>query len=201
MSQNNETLKSGNMEAPVDPRASLKIIDEMIETSKSNIRHNSIFFLLWGWLVLAASLIHFILIQADYIYSWIPWLVLMISGSLASVIIGYRLGRKTKVWSYFDKMMVYLWYGFFFTILIVMFGTSISRIAWTSTTPLIMALYGMGTFISGGILRFKPLLFGGIFCWICSLIAFLVPYEYELLLVAASMLVAYLIPGYMLQSK
>jgi hypothetical protein len=189
------------MENTNDLSNNLKIIHEMIETSKSNIKHNSIFFLLWGWLVLAASLTHFILIKVQFAQPWIPWPILMITGPIASVVIGYRLGKKTRVSSYFDKMMVYLWWGFFITIMIILFGTSMARIPWPSTTPLIISLYGLGTFVSGGILRFKPLLFGGIFCWLCAIISFMVPYDYELLLVTASMLGAYLIPGYILKYK
>ena len=59
--------------------------------------------------------------------------------------------------------------------------------------PLIISLYGMGTFISGGILKFKPLIIGGIACWIISIIAFFVANEYVLLLTALSIIIAYLI--------
>jgi hypothetical protein len=189
------------MEPTFDQNASLRLIHEMIETSKSNIKNNSVFFLLWGWLVLSAAIIHFILLKVDYQLNWLPWPVLMISGSIVSVIIGIRIGRKSTVWSYIDKMMVYLWWGFFFTIMIIIVFANLNKLSWEVTQPLIIALYGMGTYVSGGVLRFRPLIWGGIFSWLCSAIAFLVPYEYGLLLVAASILVAYLIPGYIMQTQ
>jgi len=173
----------------------------MIETSKTNIKDNAIFFLLWGWLVLAASIIHFVLIKINYPLSWLPWPILMISGTIASVIIGIRIGRRSTTWSYIDKMMVYLWWGFFITMVILIVFTNLNKMPWEATQPLIITLYAMATFISGGVLKFKPLLWGGIFSWICAVIAFLIPYEYGLLLIATSIIVAYLIPGYILQNK
>lgn len=189
------------MEPTFDQNASLKLIHEMIETSKSNIKNNAIFFLLWGWLVLSAAIIHFILLKVGYALNWLPWPVLMIAGSIASVFIGIRIGKRSTVWSYIDKMMVYLWWGFFFTIVIIIVFTLLDKLNWHATHPLIITLYGMATFISGGVLRFKPLILGGIFSWICAVVAFIVPYQYGLLLIAVSILVAYLIPGYIMQTQ
>ena len=38
------------MEQTLDQKTSLKLIQEMIETSKTNYKENAIFYLLWGWL-------------------------------------------------------------------------------------------------------------------------------------------------------
>ena len=189
------------MEQTLDQQTSLKLIREMIETSKTNYSENAIFFLLWGWLVLAASIIHFVLLKINYPLSWLPWPILMIGGSIASTIIGIRIGKRSKVWSYIDKMMVYLWYGFFITIVILIVFTILDKLTWHAAQPLIIALYGLGTFVSGGVLKFKPLIIGGIICWICAIAAFILPYEYGLLLISISIIVSYLIPGYILQNK
>jgi hypothetical protein len=189
------------MEPTFDQNASLKLIREMIETSKTNYKENVIFFLLWGWLGMAASIIQFILLKINYPQDWLPWPVLMSAGAIVSVIIGIRIGKRTTVWSYISKMMVYLWYGFFVTVVILIVFANLGKMPWHAAQPMIVALYGLGTFVSGGALKFKPLIWGGIFSWICAIIAFIVPYEYGLLVIAASILVAYLIPGYILKNK
>jgi hypothetical protein len=79
--------------------------------------------------------------------------------------------------------------------------TAKGKIPWQTTYPLIISLYGLGTFVSGGVLKFKPLIIGGIACWIISIIAFLVPPMTVLLLTALSVVVSYLIPGYMLKAR
>lgn len=189
------------METNLTQQESLKIIQEMIATSKNNLKDNSFFYLLWGWLVLIASLSNFVLLQIHSEYAYLPWPVLMTAGGIVSGIAGYRLGKKSKVMSHIDKMMVYLWYGFLVVILIFILMAGLQKIHWQNLNPLIISLYGLGTFVSGGVLKFKPLIIGGIACWIISVCAFFVSMDYVLLLTALSVVIAYLIPGYMLKSK
>jgi hypothetical protein len=68
-------------------------------------------------------------------------------------------------------------------------------------SPIMLATYGMPIFLSGVILRFLPLILGGIGCWVLSTISPIVGYEYQLLLVPAAMLIAWIIPGYLLRKK
>lgn len=68
-------------------------------------------------------------------------------------------------------------------------------------SPIMLAIYGMPIFLSGVILRFTPLILGGIGCWVLSTIAPIVQYDYQLLLVPAAMLIAWIIPGYLLRKK
>ncbi|MCF8369773.1 MAG: hypothetical protein K9G76_12105 [Bacteroidales bacterium] len=189
------------METKLSQEESLKIIHEMIATSKNNLKDNSFFFLLWGWLVLAASLLHFAFIQIHWEYAYIPWPILMFSGGIISAIAGYRIGKRSKVISHIDKMLIYLWYGFLVVMLIILFMSGFSKLDWATTHALIIVLYGFGTFVSGGALKFPPLIIGGIVSWVIAIIAFFVPEQFVLLLIALSIIIAYLIPGYMLKAK
>mgnify|MGYP003694447627 CR=1 FL=1 len=57
-------------------------------------------------------------------------------------------------------------------------------------------------FLSGIILRFKPLIIGGIGCWILSIAAMLIDnYDYQFLLIPLAMIIAWIIPGYLLRAK
>lgn len=191
------------METNLSQQQSLKIIQEMIATSKNNYKDNSFFFLLWGWLVLVASLLHFALlhIPAAREYAWAPWPVLMSSGAVISVIAGYRMGKKSNVMSHVDKMLIYLWYGFFSVFTIILFMAIFGKLSWEMMHPLIIALYGLGTFVTGGVLKFRPLIIGGVAAWIIAFVAFFVTSQYILLLTALSIVIAYLIPGYLLKAK
>jgi len=180
---------------------SLKVITEMIENSKAKIRDNGFFYLLWGWLVLIASVSNFILLIIHYEKSWLLWPILMIGGGIASGIAGYKLGKKAVVKTFFDTAMIYLWYGFLVAILIILFMAANGTISWIASNALIITLYGLGTFVSGGLLNFKPLIFGGIFSWVLAIVTLFIPEIYSLLAVALSVIVAYLIPGYMLSSR
>lgn len=189
------------MDTTITEKESLRIIKEMIETSRNNFKDNGFFFLLWGWLALIASLLHFILLYIGYEYHYLPWPVLMSAGAIVSVIAGIKIGKKARVMSHIDKTIIYLWWGFFITIVILLFAASAGKLPWTTSTPLIIAMVGLGTFASGGALKFPPLIIGGIAAWIISVITLFIPYTYVLLMTALSIIIAYLIPGYMLKSK
>jgi hypothetical protein len=64
-----------------------------------------------------------------------------------------------------------------------------------------LVLYGIPTFLSGVILKFKPLSTGGFICWFLAVAAMFIPYEYQLLLLALAVACAWIIPGYLLRSK
>jgi hypothetical protein len=108
---------------------------------------------------------------------------------------GKRAGYRTHI----DTAVIYLWYGFFFALLVVLAFSIGGKIPWEMSNALIITMYGLGTFVSGGILKFRPLIIGGICCWIIALCAFFVPASYMLLLVALSIIISYLIPGYLLR--
>jgi hypothetical protein len=62
-------------------------------------------------------------------------------------------------------------------------------------------LYGIPTFLSGVVMQFKSLKIGGIACWILALLSAFISPVYGLLLLAAGMVAAWIIPGYLLRKK
>jgi hypothetical protein len=187
------------METSQEYKEKLDVIFEMIENSRTNLKENSFFYLLWGWLVLLASLLHFTLMRMGFFYSFLAWPVIMSIGMIISTIAGIRMGKKSHYRSHLDTAMIYLWWGFFFTMLIPMAFAIAGKIPWGIFNALIISLYGLGTFVSGGILKFRPLIIGGMCCWLICLGAFFIPEEYTILLVSLSIIIAYLIPGYLLR--
>lgn len=187
------------MESTNEYSEKLDLIFGMIENSKRNLRENSFFYLLWGWLVLLASVSHFIMLRMGIFYSFLAWPVIMSVGMVISTIAGIRLGRKSRYLTHLDSAMIYLWWGFFLALLIPLAYAIAGKIPWDITNALIISLYGLGTFVSGGILKFRPLIIGGICCWIICLGVFFIPEDYTLLLVSLSIIIAYLIPGYLLR--
>lgn len=189
------------MDTKFTEQESLKVIQEMIENTKAKFRDNGFFFLLWGWLVLIASATNFILMNLEYEYAWLPWPVTMFGGGIVSGIAGYRLGKKATVKTFFDTAIVSLWFAFTITLFIILITAAVNKISWETSNILIIALYGLGTFISGKMMKFTPLIIGGIFSWAIAVVGLFMPSYYSLLLVAVSIVVAYLIPGYMLKSR
>ncbi len=186
-------------EKPLSGPESLALISEMIQAAKQDLSDNSYDLLLWGWLVLAAALSHFALLQTTYDKPWLAWPVLMGLGTVLAFVNGARRGKRERVRTAQGDFMTFLWGGFG-VMLLFLLGVGMFQ-GWGLAYPLIIALYGLGTFATGGALRFRPLVWGGAACWLLATVAFRVAFDVQLLLVAAAVLVSYIVPGHLLKNQ
>ena len=184
---------------PFSAPDSLRLIQDMIQAAKQDLSDNSFDLLLWGWLVLAAAVSHYVLLQTGYDKPWLAWPVLMSGGSVAAFVHGARRGRRERTHTAQGDAMVYLWAGFG-VLMVMLIGVGYAY-GWQLAYPLIIALYGLGTFATGGVLRFRPLVWGGAACWLLATVAFRASLDAQLLLVAAAVLVAYIVPGHLLRNQ
>ena|SRR6218665_240525 len=174
---------------------SLRIIHEMISAAKNEVKADAFIFLLWGWLVFVASLAQFILVMAHVQWNSLPWMLMPVGGVI-TVVYSMRKARKDKTKTNVTESLKYTWIAFTAAMLIIMFFNDMS---FLQVLPCIMVLYGMGLFLSGGALQFRPLLYGGIFCWLCAIAGFEVQNVYQLLILATAVMGGYIIPGYLLK--
>ncbi len=183
------------------PEQSLQLINKMIAEVKQELKDNGFFFLLWGWLVFIAAITHYVLLKIEVDKAYYVWPILMPLGGLASMIYAFSRmkKRKKRVKTFVDRAMVYVWIAFGASLFIVL--SSGSQLGFEKIYPFVILIYGIGTFITGGIIKMKWLVFGGISCWILSIIAFYVTFDIQLLLVAAAIAIAYIVPGHMLNSS
>jgi hypothetical protein len=187
-------------EEPLTGEQSLLIISEMIQAAKSEISDNGFFYLLWGWLVFVASLGQYVLLYLLHSsYNWVPWAVLMPLGVIVSRVYGSRLKKKKKVKTFLDQFMSYALVAFLVSLFTVLFYMGITN-SPSLAYPLIMMVYGAWLFISGGALKFKPLLIGGCINWALSFCAMFVGFQWQLLILAMAVLLGYIIPGHMLRA-
>ena len=142
---------------------SLAIIRKMILNAKEDLEDKSFYYLLWGWFVFAACIIHFILIRISSPLEGISWAVLMPVGAIISLIYGYKQDKKQRVKTYIDEIMKYVLIAFLSSLFMVLFFMGKLEL---STYPMVMLIYGIWLFISGGALKFRPLIIGGIINWL-----------------------------------
>lgn len=194
------------MEKTLKPEDSLEVIREMVSRTKQNLQDGSFYYLLWGWLALSAAAAEYVLMVYVEV-PWHPmvWAVMGITGGIASGVYGARSHKKQGYRTFIDSAMKYTWLAFGAMMVVTLMYGFISM-DWGVTYAFIIALYGMGTFISGGLLKFRPLIFGGIVCWIISattLIFHDALLEFPTMLIALmlSLVLGYLIPGYALKNS
>ncbi|MEO5893026.1 MAG: hypothetical protein ABIQ31_22440 [Ferruginibacter sp.] len=181
------------------PQDSLHVIQSMINKTKEELSDNSIYFLLWGWLVFIGCLLqYFLLVIIKTPRHYYAWLIIIV-GVVFSIVYSVKYRQKRKVKTYISDSMGRLWTGMSFSFMALVF--ILSNIGWQNAFPIYILFYATGTFVSGGILQFKPLQVGGIICWVLAVAATFVTYQNQILFTAAAIMASYLVPGYLLKSK
>lgn len=183
------------------PEQSLQLIQQMIVEAKKELSDNGFLYLLWGWLVFISAAGNYMMLQMNITNAFITWPILMPLGGIISMIYGISQRKKNKrqAKTIIDHVMSYVWMAFGVCLLVTLLISS--KIGWETAYPFIMLLYGIGTFISGGVMKFKPLIIGGIVCWAGGALAFFVDFEFQLLILIVVIVVAYIIPGHILKSQ
>jgi hypothetical protein len=181
------------------PEQGFRVINEMIFTARKNFTKISFFFLLWGWLLFGAGIAEYILFNTfNYEYAWIVWPAISIIGGIFSSMFSSRQEKKSGAVSFMDKLFFYLWLGFFLTLLLTIVSTVSQNIV---PHPFIMILTGLPTFVTGRILKFKPLIVGGVAFWIIGILSLFLYPQYISITFSIAILLGYIIPGYMLMKQ
>ncbi len=182
------------------PEQSLRLIQSMISKTKQDMSDNSIYFLVWGWLTFFASTGQFILKHLlNYEKHYLVWMVVII-GIIFSIYQGKKEEKNSSVKTYVDESMGHLWLGLAISFFVL--AMILTKLGWgTVAFPFFIMLYGLGTFVSGSIIRFRPLIIGGIISWALAIGSTFVSYDYQMLFGAAAILISYIIPAYMLRSR
>jgi hypothetical protein len=178
-------------------KESLLVIQNMIQAAKTGLTDNSFYFLFWGWLVFISSIVNYALLMIESEYAFAVWLLMPVGGVITAIYSRQR--RKTrKVVTYMDEFMKHVLIAFLVSLLIVLlFGQKLGL----STYPMVLLVYGIWLYISGGSIRFVPLMAGGVINWALAIAALFVDFRMQLLLLAAAVLLGYIIPGYLLKRK
>lgn len=186
------------MEENFSPRQSLQLIQSMISRARLNLSENRFYFLLWGWVTFMAIIVQFLLkVVFQYRYHYLVWLM-VIPTVIITIVHSAKKYKKAKARTYIGESMSYLWTGIGISFFILSFIVSHSQQGWFYAYPFFILFYGLGTFVSGRILKFTPLVAGGIFNWLLAIACVYVHFDYQLLIAAAAILTSYIIPGYLL---
>lgn len=182
------------------PKDSLQLIDSMINQAKNRFTENGFLYLVWGWVIFICSLFHFAAIKLNLLkhpeWVWtITWAVVIFQ-----VIYLVKAKRNVKVKTYSDAIIDAIWICFgicMFVLMVVMGRFNL----WIYVNSLVLLFYGIPTFLSGFVMRFTPLKLGGIACWLLAIASTFAAPVYYLLFIASAVLIAWIIPGYMLRIK
>ena len=185
-------------EKNLSEKESLQLITEMIGKAKSSYHSNGTGSMMWGIVIFFCSIFTFLEIQFHFDIGfdiwWLMWLAL-----IPQFVMIFKNRKNKNFVSYEETTMSYVWWAFGATILMLMFFNSHYRPSHSES--LFLMLFGFPTFITGGMFRFKPMIIGGMICWILFVISLYTPLKINMLLMALAALTAWFIPGVILRKK
>ncbi len=181
----------------LSPHQSLDIIQSMIRQAQGNMSNNSFYFILWGWTVVIANVgIYAMFRFTDVQYPHLVWLI-GIPAWIVTMIYGSRQGKQSRRTSHLDRVNMWLWISYGLCLLpLIVFMQKIDY----NLNPVILLITSLPTLLTGIILKFRPLILGGISFYIFSIICFAVGPLDQFLVGAVAIICGYLIPGYLLRA-
>lgn len=184
----------------LSPQESLALIQNMIAKTRSDMGKNSAYFLLWGWVTFVACMGQFLLYKVfDYPKHYLVWW-LIVPAAIISAYMGFKQDRTRKATTYVGDSMKFLWTGMGISYFVL--SMIFAKMGWGNNIfPFFIMLYGLGTFVSGKLLQFKPLVVGALVAWVLAIVAAYLPNEYQLLCGAGAIMVSYIIPAHLLRLK
>jgi hypothetical protein len=185
-------------EKELSGQESLALIAKMINKAKRDYLDSGLSSLLWGTIIPVCSLVAY----ANY---WLKWPALeyvwflTVAAVIPQVLIAIREGKARKLRHYDEDLMSGIWIAFGITMFVI--GYVFSRFQSDGIPALYLAVYGIPTFAIGYARRFRPMLYGGIACWVLAICSLYCGYPNTLLCVALGALLAWFIPGLILRNR
>lgn len=178
-------------------KQSLQLIEEMIYKAKNSYHESGTSALLWGSIIMFCSAVSF----ANFWWQ-VDWLkqiwLLTILAVIPQIIISIRESRAQKFKSHTEDAIGGLWISFGVAIFLTSFYTNVFRP--DGGASLFLILYGIPTFATGYAERFKPMIIGGIICWVGAVVSFYTSYRIDLVLFFIAAFFAWFLPGLILRS-
>lgn len=181
---------------------SLQIIHQMISQAKNNYSENGVSWLLWGVMLFLASMSTYFFIDMKASDIFLGWNVF---GIISIVLLLYRFIKKParkQVKTYVDELMSMVDIGFIVCMGIVILAINMDAVSPKAGFCFLLMLFAFLMIIKGGAMHSRSLQVGAVVNWLGSLGILLVhEFRYVMLIVAAAVLIGYIIPGVLLVRK
>jgi hypothetical protein len=188
---------------------SLRLIEQMIGRARAAEKESGRGWIIWGWLLFLASLIHYFMIRSGMRNGILVWKVFGIAAILLAMyeMIFRKFFSKSnlKVKTYTNELVNKFGIAFFISLLVMVFGNSQTGMHQTGINfGYLLLLYGFWMFIHGSAFRYRLLIIGAIINWAGALLIFYFREKLgaEILMVHAfCVAMGYLIPGHIARVK
>jgi hypothetical protein len=171
----------------------IETINNVINSTKENLKPISVNFIFWGLLITLMSLFHYAFPSLIHSSQLLYWTVLPLIGMILTVYYNIKIRKKAGYETYLSRVIKIIW-GVFNLSWIYIIVLSFTLKSFHPVPP-ILFLLSIILIITGLIIKFKPVTIGGIFLTIFTFYLNFNP-EFNLLLVnVVGVSLGMLVPG------
>jgi len=207
-------------EKKLTEQESLQLITEMIQKAKATIHERGTSAIMWGTVTAIAGLVSFFEAYYDFYIGFDIWLIVL-AAIIPQIVISAKENRERKVLTHAERAIDATWIvygisiGCYIFFINVVPGVSarffeaehgagslenFPRYIF-SAASVFLILYAIPTLATGIISRFKPMVIGGIICYIFFFISCYTSGTWDMLLLGLAGIINWLIPGLILRSR
>lgn len=186
--------------ATLTPEESLYLISKTIETTKKRFKESGHIYIFWGTLIFVVTVVQYYMLRTGSdIGTGFPALLYPFGG-IYTFLYYRRKSNKEKIprtilGNVLQTLGILL--GLNFMVLGFAFWSDLG----SNLVPIFLIFLAFWTIITGISIRFNPLLISGIAVNIIGFAAFFIGWQYHFLLLAAAAVIAFIIPGILLNLK
>ena len=184
----------------LSPQKQLQLIEKTIDKAKENLCNYSFDFLFWGWLVFLTASLNFIGLKFTPFeqYSYLIWAITPLMGGIHIANHHRKRAKKKRIVTYLEFFLGKLWIVLGSVMILSGFFSFFINLKPLLFIPVIA---GIGTLVSGLVLRFRLLTLGGFLLFCNPFLSQLLPPSWSILLYGIIVFIAFAIPGYVLKSS
>ncbi len=182
----------------------LAAIRRMMDEAQRSIEDNGKYFVTWGALTIVGLVATYITVTRDAPLRtlWIAWAMLVALGWLLGAWWGRRDRARAPARTIASTMVADNWSAMGLALTLLVFaGAASGTISPRAVPGVVCALIGSGTFASASVYRQPPLRAMALGWWAGAAVMLLRPGVYTILLMAAMVLVLFVVPGVLLWTR
>jgi hypothetical protein len=190
----------------LDESQSLHVIKEMIQVSQKKLKNDGILFILWGWVSFVTYLFEYLVQTFPHTYHvtlFKKYTSILLSVFALVYTLVYLIRQSRKATTYIGISLRYVWiYMFASMVLINLIQANVLHtVNFELQLPIFMVLISFAIVVTGGILRYKMVLAGGIVFGLLAYLSSCFSLQHQLLVEAIAWLVGFVIPGHYLYAN
>jgi hypothetical protein len=179
---------------------SLEIIQQMIAQAKTNITDSGFGWLLWGTMIFLTCISTYIFIDIGSENIFLAW---NIFGLVTVILLTYDIikHKKKQARSYVDDLLKLVDIGFIICLFTIIVSINVA-VSPNSGFGFFLMIFAFLMLIKGGVVKSNSLIIGAVVNWAGAIAIFInKEFRYDMLIMAAAVLIGYIIPGLQLRSN